>query len=261
MGGWWPWGSAPAAAPAAATAPAPAPVAEAASSDLPEEVPEGNHAPVAVHMPLSTLLVASAFGLGFLSGMASGARRTALVFLAENAHRLPRTVQGWYFYNKTKYYRMILGGAQTGTETGLHMAGWVGGFCLLDVLAEHARNRWEPAERVRDEPREDRPLLAYLGHWSDGTLAGLATALIAGLACTFPCLPSPPPYARASPDAAPRWRGRRDDRRAARRAPYPAAKGQPYNPPYRVATCSVPRHALRPQRRTVFGARRGCGAC
>ena len=42
------------------------------------------------------------FGLGFVSGLYHAANRSSLVFMAENAHRRPDTVQGWYFYNKTK---------------------------------------------------------------------------------------------------------------------------------------------------------------
>ena len=42
------------------------------------------------------------FTLGFGTGMYQSASRAGLVFMAENAHRRPETVQGWYFYNKTK---------------------------------------------------------------------------------------------------------------------------------------------------------------
>jgi hypothetical protein len=40
--------------------------------------------------------------LGFSTGFYQAAKRAGLVFMAENAHRRPDTVQGWYFYNKTK---------------------------------------------------------------------------------------------------------------------------------------------------------------
>lgn len=40
--------------------------------------------------------------LGFVAGFYTAATRSGLVFMAENAHRRPNTVQGWYFYNKTK---------------------------------------------------------------------------------------------------------------------------------------------------------------
>lgn len=40
--------------------------------------------------------------LGFIAGFYTAATKSGLVFMAENAHRRPNTVQGWYFYNKTK---------------------------------------------------------------------------------------------------------------------------------------------------------------
>jgi hypothetical protein len=43
--------------------------------------------------------------LGFVAGFYTAATRSGLVFMAENAHRRPNTVQGWYFYNKTKVRR------------------------------------------------------------------------------------------------------------------------------------------------------------
>ena len=48
--------------------------------------------------------------VGTAVGLVRGSRASGLRFLAENAHRPPTTVQGWYFYNKTKNYKMILGG-------------------------------------------------------------------------------------------------------------------------------------------------------
>ncbi|KAI3625414.1 hypothetical protein CBS9595_000775 [Malassezia furfur] len=197
--GWWPWARSGGASRAereasmpAHAADAHAPVQDVALPVPPERnVPhlppyeEPKEPPLTVHLPLSTLLVSCAFGIGFASGVLGGARRTALVYLAENAHRLPRTVQGWYFYNKTKYYRMILGGVQHGAQTGLQLAGWTAGFCLLDVMAEHGRQRWmlrRPVPAFND--RAERPLTSYLGHWSDGALAGSATGLIAAITCT-----------------------------------------------------------------------------
>lgn len=44
----------------------------------------------------------TAFAIGFGTGLHQAAKRSSLVFMAENAHRRPDTVQGWYFYNKTK---------------------------------------------------------------------------------------------------------------------------------------------------------------
>lgn len=47
--------------------------------------------------------------VGTAVGMMRGGRAASLRFLAENAHRAPTTVQGWYFYKKTKNYRVMLG--------------------------------------------------------------------------------------------------------------------------------------------------------
>ncbi|EPB86362.1 hypothetical protein HMPREF1544_06901 [Mucor circinelloides 1006PhL] len=64
---------------------------------------------------------------GFSIGAYLGGRQSGLQYLAENAHKLPTTVQGWYFYHKTKNYRMMLGGV----KRGVRFAGKTGGLCLL----------------------------------------------------------------------------------------------------------------------------------
>jgi len=62
--------------------------------------------------PRLILLPGAAILAGTVIGLVRGSRRVSLQFLAENAHRPPRTVQGWYFYNKTKNYKVMLGGLQ-----------------------------------------------------------------------------------------------------------------------------------------------------
>lgn len=52
--------------------------------------------------------------LTFFLGAVSGGKKTSYQFLAENAHRLPTTHQGWYFYHKTKNYRVMFGGIKSG---------------------------------------------------------------------------------------------------------------------------------------------------
>lgn len=112
----------------------------------------------------------------------------SLVYLAENAHRRPETVQGWYFYNKTKYYKMLLAGFRRGAGTGLQLAGWVGGWCLLDVLNQEGRVYL--AEKLGQPPTHG-PLDAWgLGHWLDGAVAGFSTGLVGTIACKFSSLTS-----------------------------------------------------------------------
>lgn len=75
------------------------------------------------------LLPGSAILLGLTLGFVRGSRTASLRFLAENVHRPPTTVQGWYFYNKTKNYRVIMGGLKEagaeGAKLGTTAAGWV----------------------------------------------------------------------------------------------------------------------------------------
>ena len=71
----------------------------------------------------------TAMVVGTVIGAVRGSRKEGLRFLAENAHRAPTTLQGWYFYNKTKNYRKILGGLREGGRQGLKLSaiamGWV----------------------------------------------------------------------------------------------------------------------------------------
>ncbi|KAI8086012.1 uncharacterized protein BX664DRAFT_298315 [Halteromyces radiatus] len=80
------------------------------------------------------LLVMTSVGAfwGFGIGAFIGGRQSGLQYLAENAHRLPTTVQGWYFYHKTKNYRVMLGGI----KRGMRYAVKTGGLCLLYGMVE-----------------------------------------------------------------------------------------------------------------------------
>ena len=131
----------------------------------PHEPPRSTLNPLGISPLLPTL----AFGLGFLSGLSTAGKKAGLVFMAENAHRLPDTVQGWYFYSKTKNYRIMLaalkGGARTGTKTAL----WTGAFCVAERTAQLTREYLVPSVPI--------------GHWADGTAAGALTALGAVSLC------------------------------------------------------------------------------
>jgi len=85
-----------------------------------------------------------AVGMGI--GMMRGGRQAGLQFLAENAHRTPTTVGGWYFYNKTKNYKVMLGALRGGglesMRLGLAGAGWVG----MEELGE--QGGWGPVKQT-----------------------------------------------------------------------------------------------------------------
>lgn len=76
------------------------------------------------------LLPGAAVIAGTTIGLLRGSRTASLRFLAENAHRPPTTVQGWYFYNKTKNYRVMLGGLREAgidaSKLAVTAVGWVG---------------------------------------------------------------------------------------------------------------------------------------
>ncbi|KAH0587419.1 hypothetical protein H2248_006208 [Termitomyces sp. 'cryptogamus'] len=98
---------------------------------------------IRLKIPARFLLVpGAALVVGTTIGLVRGSRKASLRFLAENAHRPPTTVQGWYFYNKTKNYKVIYGGLKgagtdaaklttvalgwVGMEEGLERLGWGG---------------------------------------------------------------------------------------------------------------------------------------
>ena len=59
--------------------------------------------------------------LGLALGLSRGGRAAGHRFLAENAHRPPTTLRGWYLYKKTKNYRMLWGGLQEGGREALKL--------------------------------------------------------------------------------------------------------------------------------------------
>jgi hypothetical protein len=106
----WPFSSssAPVASTSAQPAPPPPPVEVAPPAPAPPPPSEALFQPPAAAAPatLPPSLPFLAAALGLSTGIYSGASRAAKVFMAENAHRQPTTVQGWFFYNKTKVRRL-----------------------------------------------------------------------------------------------------------------------------------------------------------
>lgn len=136
---------------------------------------------IRARLGISPLLPMSAFGVGMLSGFISAGKRAGVVFMAENAHRLPDTVQGWYFYSKTKNYRVILGAVKGGLKQGTRLGLWVTAFCLAERSSEIARNA------LLREFSSDRDRAAkVVGHWADGALAGVGTASAAAVLYRLP---------------------------------------------------------------------------
>lgn len=77
---------------------------------------------IRLNVPQRYLVVPSVCALTGLSiGLMRGSREEGLRFLAENAHRAPTTVKGWYLYKKTKNYRMLWGGMKSGGKQALRL--------------------------------------------------------------------------------------------------------------------------------------------
>ena len=85
--------------------------------------------------PTLLLVPVCASTFGFVSGLLTSSQKASLQFLAENAHRQPSTLQGWYFYNKTKNYRVALAGLKGGLSTAARLGGWTAGFVAVQEAA------------------------------------------------------------------------------------------------------------------------------
>lgn len=103
----------------------------------------------AIHLnfanPSLFLIPGCAATFGFVSGLLTSAERKSLQFLAENAHRQPTTLQGWYFYNKTKNYRVALAGLTGGVSTAIKLGAWTGSFVGLKELLTRSTGAPEAA--------------------------------------------------------------------------------------------------------------------
>ena len=79
------------------------------------EAEAGTDGAIRVYVPQRYLALTSVCGVtGLMLGLMRGVRAEGMRFLAENAHRPPTTMRGWYLYKKTKNYRMMWGGLRGG---------------------------------------------------------------------------------------------------------------------------------------------------
>ncbi|KAF9337913.1 hypothetical protein BGZ91_009180, partial [Linnemannia elongata] len=85
------------------------------------------------------LITASASFWGFMLGGVIGSRQSGMQYLAENAHRLPKNMEGWYFYHKKKNYRMIWGALKKGAVYSSKTGAMVGLFEVLEASLDFYR--------------------------------------------------------------------------------------------------------------------------
>ncbi|MBW0479768.1 hypothetical protein O181_019483 [Austropuccinia psidii MF-1] len=78
-----------------------------------------------------------AFIIGFSSGATTSSKLSNYQFMVENLHRLPNSNKNWYFFQKTKNYKIILAGLKGGLKLGTNLACFTTSFCVLKDLFCH----------------------------------------------------------------------------------------------------------------------------
>lgn len=86
--------------------------------------------------------------IGGALGFSHGASTTGLRFQAENAHRLPTSEKGWYFYHKTKNYAVLQGGIKEGGRMALKLGFWSGLFFMTEAAIDRRRRSRDAASSV-----------------------------------------------------------------------------------------------------------------
>ncbi|WVF71636.1 hypothetical protein IAT40_006444 [Kwoniella sp. CBS 6097] len=170
-----------------------------------------------VTVPTSLLILPTTAALVGLSiGIVRGGGRARLRFLAENAHRQPKTIQGWYFYTKTRNYRVFFGAARTGAKYALGLGGATAAYVLLDESIgwtreqlfgytlplpppsaspqahSHSQIPVSPSSGVDVDESESEGRKKRVGwrkggvQWEDGALAGGIMGFVVGLSYRLP---------------------------------------------------------------------------
>lgn len=93
--------------------------------------------------PLNRLqaLASTSAIIGSMLGFYEGVQKSAARYLVENAHRLPTTKGGWYFYHKRKNYEMIVGGMTGGVKTGMKFGGFVAALSFFESSLDYGRGQ------------------------------------------------------------------------------------------------------------------------
>lgn len=99
-------------------------------------------------IPRLTLITLSSSVVTFFIGSIAGGKKTAYQFLAENAHRMPRTHQGWYFYHKTKNYRVMFGGIKAGFSYARRTMLWTALYTGMEASLDGSRDTVDAGNSV-----------------------------------------------------------------------------------------------------------------
>lgn len=90
-------------------------------------------------IPRVSLTVLAGGTYGLMSGFYGGFKRGSLQFLALNAHRLPKTKGGWYFYHKRKNYVVLKSGLTAGLKGALKFGGVTGAYFATEAAIDEVR--------------------------------------------------------------------------------------------------------------------------
>ncbi|KAK7203930.1 hypothetical protein BZA70DRAFT_291012 [Myxozyma melibiosi] len=86
------------------------------------------------------LLISSLF-ITIPLGAYRGANLSGLQFLAENSHRLPGNVQGWYFYHKRKNYVMMFNAMKMSFSFTVQGLAFTAGLFGIEAALDTARGQ------------------------------------------------------------------------------------------------------------------------
>ncbi|KAJ2453548.1 hypothetical protein EV183_002187 [Coemansia sp. RSA 2336] len=115
------------------------------SNDTPQQPYSRNGRRFADRLALTTVVSA---GAGALIGGYIGGKHAGRQYLAERAHRLPKTVQGWFFYQKWKNYRSIVGSLKSASKYGLQIGACAFAFVALEEMLDRAAGKVQMGSTV-----------------------------------------------------------------------------------------------------------------
>lgn len=126
------------------------------------------------------VMPASAVAAGLLIGGVRGWRMAGLRFLAENAHRPPTTIRGWYLYNKTKNYRRMAAGLKQGGVAGAKLGGTMAGWLCTEEAVDRLGSPWNEGKEVA-AGAATAAMVASVSEWKHVCLSSaLSTAQLEG---------------------------------------------------------------------------------
>jgi hypothetical protein len=120
----------------------------------------------------------ASLGGGIISGLVS-ARNTSLQYTAENAHKKPTTKQGWFYYHRTKNYKIIFNFFRSSLFGSLKYGSLIGSFFFLDV----SFNMLEGEVRYFHSPLAGLAISSLFSFANRLPKSYSSTAKVYGLAC------------------------------------------------------------------------------